>query len=347
MKLHINNSYIEFAILRMGIALTILVKVMAEFSHLDLLYSGRGIVQRFLSDPLEINFVLSLPKLVKWLHIEDERVFLSVLYLVFGFSAVLLLVGYKTKWNVLICLFIHMFIFNGYNLLAFGFDGFLFTLLFYAWIFPVHKVFSVDHYLNSYEAIKEEEGNFYLKILRIHLCIVYFTAGISKVAGQEWIDGTAIWSAVNQPQFYTSFTPIMMPIIAHPYICCLLTWSVLCIEVFFPILIWIKFAKIRSIVLTSIILMHLFIGCVMGLGLFAWVMIVFDMAAFGRWYVCLIRFINGRLLRAVNTVLPAKEISGIAGYGKINQVFTTKQLYSHNRAGQGGIGGACKNCDKA
>jgi hypothetical protein len=94
------------------------------------------------------------------------------------------------------------------------------------------------------------------------------------------MDGTAIWKAINQPQFYTYFTPYIKSLASNTSVCAALTWGTLFAEIFFSLLIWVKWGKVRVIMLLSIILMHVFIGVVMGLQLFAWIMIVFDLSAF-------------------------------------------------------------------
>lgn len=271
----------QLAILRIGVALTVLLKVFAEFSNLDMLFSQYGIIQDILSRPLQVSYSLSLPAVIDLFHIQNEHLFLSCLYILFAIAAFSLLVGFKSRLSALVCLLIHMMVFNGYNLIAFGFDGFLFSLLFYTLMFPVGKVYAVDVLMGRQDShIDPKELNLYLKIMQIHLCIVYLTAGVSKYGGQEWMDGTAIWKAINQPQFYTYFTPVVKSLASNTLVCAMLTWGTLFAEIFFSVLIWIKWGKIRLIMLLSIVLMHVFIGVVMGLQLFAWIMIVFDFSAF-------------------------------------------------------------------
>jgi hypothetical protein len=271
----------QLAVLRIGVAITVLIKVFAEFSDLDMLFSQHGIIQDILSRPLQISYSLSLPAVIDLFHIQNEHLFLSYLYILFGIGAFSLLIGFKSRLSALICLLIHMMVFNGYNLIAFGFDGFLFSLLFYTLMFPVGKVYAVDVLMGGKgNNIDPKELNLYLKIMQVHLCIVYLTAGVSKYGGQEWMDGTAIWKAINQPQFYTYFTPYIKSLASNTSVCAALTWGTLFAEIFFSLLIWVKWGKVRVIMLLSIILMHVFIGVVMGLQLFAWIMIVFDLSAF-------------------------------------------------------------------
>lgn len=218
----------QLAILRIGVAVTVLVKVFVEFSDLDM-------------------------------------IFLKCLYILFAIAAFFLLIGFRSRLSALVCLLIHMMVFNGYNLTTFGFDGFLFLLLFYTLMFPVHKVYAVDALAsNKDNYIDPKELNLYLKIMQIHLCIVYFTAGVSKYGRQEWMDGTAFIKSLA----------------SDPVVGMSLTWGGLFAEIFFSLLIWIKWGRINRVMLLSMILMHVFIGAVMGLLPFAWLMIVFDLSAF-------------------------------------------------------------------
>jgi len=278
------QSGFQLAILRAGVAITVLCKVMVEFSDLDMLFSQHGIIQDILSRPMQIRYSLSLPWLIETLGIQDERLFLRILYIVFGGAAAMLLIGYRSKLSAFLCLFIHMLVFNGYNLLAFGFDGFLFSLLFYTLIFPVEKVYAIDalpgHRKNHQPVhIDPKALRLYLLVLQIHLCIVYFVAGVSK-NGAEWTNGTAVWSALNQPQFYTPLTPFFKDLVSLPGVTAAFTWGTLFVECMFPLFIFIRYAQLNRIMLVSVVLMHCFIGAVMGLQLFAWIMIVFDLSAF-------------------------------------------------------------------
>lgn len=307
------NHAIQLAVLRIGVAITILAKIWVEFDQLEMLFSQHGIIQDVLTKPLDISYVISLPKVIDFFGIQNEHLFLSSLYAVFGIGACFLLFGFQTKISAFICLLIHLMVFNGYNLLAFGFDGFLFTLLFYTLIFPVEKVFSLDRLMGRTDPfIAPDQLNFYLRILQIHLCIVYFTAGFSKLGGQEWMNGTAIWKAINQPQFYTGLTPFIKSLASYPWVSAALTGGTLAIELFFPLLIWIRWRKMQAILLLGILLMHVFIGAVMGLQMFAWIMIVFDLSAFGgilfKWSNQLFLAIFDRKSNAYE-----EEISGLNG----------------------------------
>jgi Vitamin K-dependent gamma-carboxylase len=288
----------QFAILRIGIALTILAKVVSERNYLDLLYSSDGLLQRVVSNTTHLSYTLSLQSMLDAFHIQNEHALLVLLYSTYAVAAICLLVGFLTRVSAIICFAIHMIMFNGYDLLAFGFDSFLLTLLFYTVIFPVGECLSVDRLLfKSMRQVSDGQAMFYLRILQVHLCIVYFVAGVSKLRGHEWIDGGAIWSAINQPQFFTPYTPMVKSVVSQPGISALLSYSTLLLEIGFPLGIFLKKFQLNRVFLMGILGMHAFIGIVMGLQLFAFVMIVFDLSAFGYIIVPWVRALSLRWIR--------------------------------------------------
>src|SRR5947208_1545564 len=38
-------------------------------------------------------------------------------------------------------------------------------------------------------------ANLAIRLINIHMCVIYFSAGISKLKGDSWWDGTAMWRA--------------------------------------------------------------------------------------------------------------------------------------------------------
>src|SRR5207253_9395274 len=44
-------------------------------------------------------------------------------------------------------------------------------------------------------------ANLALRLLQVHLCIVYLASGLSKLQGTSWWNGTAIWGTMANPEF--------------------------------------------------------------------------------------------------------------------------------------------------
>ncbi|MFM9984629.1 MAG: hypothetical protein ACKVOK_05310 [Flavobacteriales bacterium] len=104
----------------------------------------------------------------------------------------------------------------------------------------------------------------------IQLAIVYFTAGVYKASGTQWLDGSALYYTAHIEHFSS---PWMREFFTyHFFLSKLLTWFSLAYQLLFPLFLFIK--KGRWIFLTLGIAFHLFIGIFMHLWDFATAMIV-------------------------------------------------------------------------
>jgi hypothetical protein len=113
-------------------------------------------------------------------------------------------------------------------------------------------------------------------VLRIHLCIVYAAAGISKALGEQWWTGDAVWRALSLPQFQ-QFDPA--PLLGFtPLLQATAIASVL-LQLGYPVLVWTRW---RALAVFGVELLHLGIALALGLWLFSLVMIVFNAGAFGE-----------------------------------------------------------------
>lgn len=104
----------------------------------------------------------------------------------------------------------------------------------------------------------------------IQLAIVYFTAGLYKASGYQWMDGSALYYTAyidhfSSPTMRSFFTD-------HYFISQILTWFGLIYQLVFPLFLFFK--KGRWIFLTLGISFHLFIGMFMHLWDFASAMII-------------------------------------------------------------------------
>ena len=117
---------------------------------------------------------------------------------------------------------------------------------------------------------------FWRRVLQVHLCFVYFIGGLAKSLGSGWWDGSNLWRSLIRPPF-NLVSPDLL--IHFKYVLPLLGISICLLELSYPVFIWMK--RTRRIWLAGILAMHAAIGLMMGLYLFALVMIVMNVAAFG------------------------------------------------------------------
>ena len=94
-------------------------------------------------------------------------------------------------------------------------------------------------------------ANLALRLIQLHLVVIYAMAGMGKLQGPSWWDGTATWKTMTAGEFVGGdFTPMAN----WPLAINLLTHATLALELLYPILIWIAIA--RPLVLAYAVAMH-------------------------------------------------------------------------------------------
>jgi hypothetical protein len=99
---------------------------------------------------------------------------------------------------------------------------------------------------------------------------------LAKCLGNGWWDGSNLWRSLTRPPFNLISPDIL---VRFKYALPILGISICLIELGYPFFIWIR--KTRLFWLVCILAMHAVIGLAMGMYLFALVMIVLNLAAFG------------------------------------------------------------------
>jgi hypothetical protein len=103
--------------------------------------------------------------------------------------------------------------------------------------------------------------------------LVYFTAGLSKIPGEVWQEGTALYYILGTERFGS---PFLYPIIKNAYMTSFLTYSVLLFQIGFPFML---LSKYKFSLLWAIlgIFIHLGIAIFMGLWLFSLIIISYTL----------------------------------------------------------------------
>ncbi len=153
------------------------------------------------------------------------------------------------------------------------------TALFYLMLSPLPDRYSFDQWVVKTKPKNPQLLGFWRRVLQVHLCFVYFIGGLAKCLGNGWWNGSNLWRSLIRPPF-TLISPDIL--VRFKYALPVLGISICLLEVGYPIFIWIK--KTRRIWLVCILAMHAAIGLLMGLYLFALIMIVMNLAAFGVSY---------------------------------------------------------------
>ena len=134
--------------------------------------------------------------------------------------------------------------------------------LFYCIIFPVGKYYSLSNKLFM-EKQKFNVFN-YQRVIQIHLCIIYFSSGVSKFLDYNWWNGNSMWKSVAS--IYNNYSQIPTVILTITGI------GVILLETLYPFLVVSR--RSRLITISLCILMHISIGVMLKLYSFAAIMIV-------------------------------------------------------------------------
>jgi len=115
--------------------------------------------------------------------------------------------------------------------------------------------------------------NISIRLIQVHLCVLYFFAGISKLQGETWWDGTALWGAIANLEYQTIDLTWM---VNHPRLINLLTHVTIVWEVLYCAAIWNRYSK--PFVLLMAVPVHLGIAFSFGMITFGLIMLVANAA---------------------------------------------------------------------
>lgn len=129
-------------------------------------------------------------------------------------------------------------------------------------------------------------ANLGLRLIQLHLVLIYFSAGLAKLQGVRWWDGTAIWGLLACPEFNGIDLTWLA---AYPWALNLMTHGTVLLETAYPAFIWVK--PFRPPLLAAIIGLHVAIGIsAPGLTVFSIAMLTGNLA-----------FVSGAWLRSLVT----------------------------------------------
>jgi hypothetical protein len=271
------------AVLRIGLGLQ--TAAYALFLRGDWHYlfasSGKGLVGREVGEAITSFDSPLIPKL-GWLvalgrsvNMSEETV-LSVAWACLLSAGCFLLLGLFCRPAAIVAWFLHLCAAESGGLLAYGADNFMTTALFYLMLSPLPDRYSFDHWVVKTKPKNPQLLGFWRRVLQVHLCFVYFIGGLAKCLGNGWWNGSNLWRSLIRPSLNVVSPDIL---VRFKYALPALGISICLLEVSYPVFIWMK--KTRRVWLVCILAMHAAIGLLMGLYLFALVMIVMNLAAFG------------------------------------------------------------------
>ena len=270
-------------VLRVGLALQVLAYALSLRSDWNDLFSGtgEGFVGRALPERLltmESPFIPRLAWLVeigKLIGLAETTTF-SITWWLLVLTTSCLLAGLFCRWSTILTWFLYLCAAKSAGFTAYGVDNFTTIGLFYLMLSPLPDRYSLDRRFLQLKTGHTRLLGFFRRVLQIHLCLIYFFSGLAKVLGSGWWNGSNLWRSLIRPPFNV----ISPEILVHfKYLFPIAGIAVCLLEVGYPFLMWNR--TTRGVWLISICGMHLAIGLAMGMYLFASIMIVLNIAAFG------------------------------------------------------------------
>jgi hypothetical protein len=259
------------AALRIALSLLLLSHLVWLSNDVLALHGNRGIIPWELTDLLHDPWVPGLPTLARAfvpLGISAHTGIIILLSLYAG-SLLSLALGFVTRLSAFLAWGLHLSLVTSGFASFYGVDQIANTFLFYLLLFPSGRAWTF--------ASRPEETIAVgcLRVMQIHLCIIYFAAGVEKALGTQWWNGEAIWQAVTQPAFRTFDLGWLA---RAPWIPMLAGWGTLVVEIGYAFFIWPR--RTRNLWCFVTIGLHLGLGLFMGLVFFSSVMIVLTTCLF-------------------------------------------------------------------
>ncbi|PYK32366.1 MAG: hypothetical protein DME57_00040 [Verrucomicrobia bacterium] len=270
------------SILRIGLAVQLLLYAFSI--HGDWIYllsgTGRGLVSRDFAEALLSLESPLIPRL-GWLVNAGKQLGVSEPTLLdlswYGLivASLFVLVGLFCRPAAIAAWLIHLSAVKSGGLVTYGVDALTTTGLFYLALSPLPDRFSLDRFWRKKIAGSQLLG-FWRRVLQLHLCLIYFFSRLTKALGRDWWNGMNLWRSVTRPPF--DLIPVET-LVRFKYFFPIAGVAVLLLEIGYPFLIWP--GRIGRRWLLAILVMHAGIGLAMGMYLFASVMIILNLAAFG------------------------------------------------------------------
>ena len=275
-----------FDLLRIGIALILLAKIVGEMPYFFALYDRNGLAPWALGSiylhsscwyPLHPS--CWYPRM-SWIADPAERfgipseITISVIAAGYIASLLLLLVGFAQRCSALVAYFCHMMMSGSTFLANYGVDKFATVGLFYCCVAPAGFL-SLDRVLFARTIRSTYWATILLRLLQVQLFAVYAVAALAKASHISWWNGEAIWMGAMLPTINDRFDASQLAY--HPTIAKVLGYSTLVVEGFYSCAM---LSRLRIAWVFLIVLMHIVIGVAFDLAFFAGIMIVLNLCAF-------------------------------------------------------------------
>jgi hypothetical protein len=248
-----------------------------------------------------------------WFHITEPTAMAITHWTIIGVTF-LFTIGFCTRLTSALAWFGSLSYIHRSNFTVFGVDTMMTIALFYLMIGPSGAALSVDRLLKrwwlTFRALRRGghgesrlppgaeptarlpalavtpsvSANLAIRLFQIHTCIIYMSAGLSKLLGQSWWTGEAIWGTISELEFaplqYGWYRAFLTFLCEHEWLWYLFmtggTLFTLAFEIGFAFLVW--GPRTRWVIIAMAVTLHGGIGMFMGLKTFSFMMLTLVMS---------------------------------------------------------------------
>ena len=160
----------------------------------------------------------------------------------------------------------------------FGLDKINCMLAMYLMLGPCGARYSIDRLWlmrrgKAVTIMPSSAANVAIRLIQLHMCIIYLFSGLGKLQGPAWWDGEAVWMSVANLE-YQSLD--MMWLARHTWLYNLMTHVTVFWELTYSVFIWNRYT--RPWVLSIAVVVHGGIALALGMATFGLVMLIGNLA---------------------------------------------------------------------
>jgi predicted DCC family thiol-disulfide oxidoreductase YuxK len=261
-------------ITRIGIGTALLIHYALATPYLSELWGENGWVPRDVAvtnDPWSLSLLFGVTS--PWQLVAFHFVFLA--------CCVAFILGWRTSWVKWFVLIGQISYDHRDPLLFYGVDKILASLLFILCLAPVGRAISLDR-VRAVRAAKRKNLGATLpqftspwtgactRLMQIQMVTLFFYSAISKLGGNDWWYGDAVWYVFTTDEHYS---PLLLHIFASQYwLVNLATYGTILIELGYVFLIWQR--ATRPYLLVLALFLHSQFALLMGLYYFSFTMMM-------------------------------------------------------------------------
>ncbi|WP_308465142.1 HTTM domain-containing protein [Rathayibacter soli] len=287
------------AVARIGYGVVVVGFVVANFPVRDFIWGpGSGWVK-----PIQYQTAWSFP--FDFYSSADPEWLFTIKFLLLGVAGLALLLGWHSRISAIVTLYLYISLVSTNPVAYDQTDNAFRILLFYFCFTDMSARWSLDARRRARRAAVSPSArrlpvwfptilhNGALVAVALQLFIIYGVAGMAKVAGSQWADGTAVYYPL-QLDSLDPWPGLAQLVTVNPLVVNIATYVSVYVEVFFAFLLLTRWTRILA--LSGILSMHVGIAVLMGLPFFSLSMMAAD-AIFirDRTYATAQRYVHERI----------------------------------------------------